>query len=109
VGLAALEALRRLPASWQALPLGTAIVNLVGCVAIGVVAGLVESRGALGPTARAFVMIGVLGGFTTFSSFALETSELLRDGRVALALSYALGAPVGGVLGVLLGGALARA
>ena len=60
-------------------PHGTLVVNLVGCFAIGVVAGLAESRQLFGPEFRTFALIGVLGGFTTYSTFAYETFALIRD------------------------------
>lgn len=64
---------------WTTFPLGTLAVNLVGCLAIGVVAGLAESRQLFGPDARTFALIGLLGGFTTFSTFGYETFAMLRD------------------------------
>lgn len=68
-------------------PLGTLAVNLAGCAAIGVVGGWLaglppESRG------RLLLMAGVLGGFTTFSSVALEVGDLLRGGRLGAAAAY---------------------
>jgi len=60
-------------------PFGTLVVNLLGCIAIGVAGGLADSRQVLGPEARAFVLIGVLGGFTTFSTLGYETFAMLRD------------------------------
>jgi CrcB protein len=61
-------------------PYGTMAVNALGCFAIGVLAGLSESRQIFGPELRLFVFIGVLGGFTTFSTFGYETHALLREG-----------------------------
>ena len=66
-------------------PWGTLAVNLAGCLAIGVLAGLVSSRQLLGPEARRFAMIGVVGGFTTWSTFGLETVQLLRGAEYARA------------------------
>lgn len=66
-------------------PLGTLAVNVGGCLAIGLLAELVESRGALHPETRALLVVGVLGGFTTFSAFGNETMSLLRDGETGLA------------------------
>jgi len=60
-------------------PFGTLAVNLLGCLLIGLGAGLADARQAIGPEARLFLFVGVLGGFTTFSSFGYETVALLRD------------------------------
>ncbi len=60
-------------------PYGTLVVNLLGCLLIGVLAGLMEARQVLSPELRVFTLIGVLGGFTTFSTFGYETFMLLRD------------------------------
>ena len=60
-------------------PYGTLVVNLLGCLAIGVIAGLAESRQLFGPEFRAFALIGFLGGFTTFSTFGYETFALLHN------------------------------
>lgn len=62
-------------------PFATLTVNVVGCLVIGALAGLVETRGILSGTSRAVIFIGVLGGFTTFSSFGYETLQLLRGGQ----------------------------
>jgi fluoride exporter len=71
-------------------PWGTLLVNSAGCFAIGVIAALVaaDGRPLLGHDARAFLMIGVLGGFTTFSSFSLETLEIARAGALGAAALY---------------------
>jgi fluoride exporter len=66
-------------------PWGTLAVNVVGCFAMGVLAELAESRGALTAEQRAFAIVGVLGGFTTFSAFGGETLNLARDSEAALA------------------------
>ncbi len=67
-------------------PYGTLAVNGLGCLVIGFLAGLAESRLAFTPETRLFVFVGILGGFTTFSSFALETFYLARDTQSAAAL-----------------------
>jgi CrcB protein len=59
-------------------PFGTFAVNVVGCILFGIIVGLAEQRFALRPDARAFLLIGVPGGFTTFPTFAFE---LYRPGR----------------------------
>lgn len=56
-------------------------VNVLGCRGIGLLGGVAESRQVLGPATRMFLMIGVLGGFTTFSTFAYEAHALVRDGE----------------------------
>jgi CrcB protein len=85
----------------HALPLGTIAVNIIGSCAIGVIAALISnSPGALGGTVgHHFLMAGVLGGFTTFSAFSVQTLVLLQQGQwgwaaanVALSLALCLGA-----------------
>ena len=68
-------------------PWGTLLVNVAGSFTIGLLAALLtaDGRPALGSDARAFLMIGVLGGFTTFSSFSLETLTLARTGALSAA------------------------
>ncbi|MEW6086304.1 MAG: fluoride efflux transporter CrcB [Chloroflexota bacterium] len=63
-------------------PYGTLAVNVIGCFVIGFLSQLAENRGAFSSEARAFVFIGILGGFTTFSSFGNETLNLARDGEM---------------------------
>jgi CrcB protein len=70
--------------SW--FPYGTMSVNLIGCAVIGLLAGLAQSRGILTPSSRAFLLVGVLGGFTTFSSFSYDTVGLFGEGRTLAAL-----------------------
>ncbi len=67
----------------ESFPWGTILVNVVGSFLIGLVATLTDPDGRLllGPTARQFLMIGVFGGFTTFSSFSLQTLNLVREGE----------------------------
>ena len=60
-------------------PYGTMAVNLLGCLVIGVIAGLVESRKLFSPEFRVFALIGILGGFTTFSTFGYETFAMIRS------------------------------
>ena len=67
-------------------PFGTLAVNVVGCLLIGLLNGLAETRQVIGPELRLFLMIGMLGGFTTFSAFGYETLELIRDAEIARAM-----------------------
>ncbi|MDZ4815903.1 MAG: fluoride efflux transporter CrcB [Verrucomicrobiota bacterium] len=62
-------------------PLGTFFVNILGCLAIGVLTALIEKTGWVSTPARLFLVTGVLGGFTTFSAFGLETFNFLRSGE----------------------------
>jgi len=80
-------------------PYGTLTVNLIGCFIIGFLSQLAETRGVFTPETRALVFIGVLGGFTTFSSFGNDTLNLLRDGGTFNALAN-VGANV--ILGLML-------
>jgi CrcB protein len=68
-------------------PYGTLAVNTLGCLAIGFLAGLGETRGVFTPDARLFLFVGLLGGFTTFSSVALETLWLARGFQSLAAVS----------------------
>jgi fluoride exporter len=63
------------------IPWGTLAVNVVGCFALGFLAELAQTRQIIGPQLRLFLFIGVLGGFTTFSTFGFETFALARDGQ----------------------------
>ena len=60
-------------------PYGTLLVNLVGCFGIGVIVGLVEARQWVGPEIRTFALIGILGAFTTYSTFGYETFAMIRE------------------------------
>ena len=66
-------------------PLETLVINVTGCLVIGGLAGISETRGVFTGTTRAFLFIGVLGGFTTFSAFSNETINLWREGESLLA------------------------
>jgi CrcB protein len=74
----------------SSFPVGTLVVNVVGCVAIGVLSELAEARGFLTPERRALLVVGLLGGFTTFSAFANESVNALRDGARTIALANVL-------------------
>lgn len=69
-----------------AFPFGTMAVNLLGCLVIGVLSQLADARNVFTPQSRAFVFAGILGGFTTFSSFAYETTMLAQTDQHLLAL-----------------------
>ncbi len=80
-------------------PYGTLTVNVIGCLFIGFLVGLAETRQVLNPETRGLLLVGFLGGFTTFSAFGYETFSLARDGQslaafsnVALQIAVGLGA-----------------
>lgn len=93
----------------RAFPWATLLVNFAGCLAIGALHEGLSARTALSPLWRPALIGGLLGGFTTFSAFGLETWQLLQSGRTTAALLYALGSVVLGVAAVAAGIALARA
>jgi CrcB protein len=88
-------------------PWGTLTVNLVGCLAIGMAWGLSANYG-WGTSVRTFLFVGVLGSFTTFSSFGLETINLVKSGALGQALSYIAVSNLGGFSLVWLGLKLCR-
>jgi fluoride exporter len=91
-------------------PLGTLTVNLVGSFVIGIVAGLTTSAApGLSPTMRLFIMTGILGGFTTFSSFSLDTLNVGRNSGTPLALLYVASSVCLGLAAALGGLTLVRA
>jgi len=86
-------------------PVETLVINVAGCLAIGFLAVLSETRGIFDPSARGFLFVGLLGGFTTFSTFGYETFHLFREGQLAAGLtSIALQIVLG--LGAVWGGAV---
>ena len=93
----------------SAFPAGTLAVNLLGCLAIGVVAELSEARGFLDADTRAMVVVGLIGGFTTFSTFANETANAMRDNALATASANVILSVGLGLLAVWAGRALAHA
>ncbi|HMX75648.1 MAG TPA: fluoride efflux transporter CrcB [Anaerolineales bacterium] len=84
-------------------PYGTLTVNVVGCFIIGFLAQLAETRGVFTTESRLFVFVGILGGFTTFSSFGNETFNLARDGQMLGALANIGANVIVGLLAVAAG------
>jgi CrcB protein len=83
----------------ETFPSGTLVVNLVGCLLVGMLFYLFQERFLVNQTVRTVVMIGFLGGFTTFSSFGLQTFTLLQDGEFGLA---ALNVSLSNLIGLVL-------
>ena len=88
-------------------PWGTLAVNLAGSFLIGLCAAFAERQGA-GSWIRPWLMVGLLGGFTTFSAFSLENLHLLRGGQLATVFAYVLASVAGGLALAFAGYALAR-
>jgi fluoride exporter len=93
----------------ETFPLGTLAVNVVGCFLAGLLFYLLQERFLLNQTARTVVMIGFLGGFTTFSSYGLQTFTLLQDGEFGFAALNVVASNVAGLFMVWAGYTLARA
>lgn len=79
----------------ETFPLGTLVVNVTGCFLVGVLATVVDPAGRflVAPGTRQFLLLGICGGYTTFSSFSLQTLDLVRDGdwlRASLNVSFSL-------------------
>jgi len=91
-----------------AYPYGTLFVNLLGGLAMGILAGIL-ARTTAGEPWRLFLGVGVLGGFTTFSAFSLDLVTMAQRGQFVGALGYALISVVGSVAALVAGLALARA
>ncbi|HEV7746468.1 MAG TPA: fluoride efflux transporter CrcB [Pyrinomonadaceae bacterium] len=83
----------------ETFPLGTLAVNLIGCFLVGLLFHLMQERFLVNQNLRTIILVGLLGGFTTFSSFGLQTFTLLQDGEFGFA---ALNLGVSNVLGLLL-------
>jgi len=84
-------------------PWGTLTVNLVGGLAMGLLIGLLARFGSGGEGWRLFVGVGILGGFTTFSAFSLETANMIERGAMGLAAGYALISVIGSVAALFAG------
>lgn len=89
-------------------PWHTFAVNVAGCLAMGVIAGLVQAKFQLSDSLRLFLTTGILGGFTTFSAFALDFAVLFERQSHAAALGYMMGSVVFSLGAVFAGLALAR-
>ena len=78
-------------------PIKTFIINIVGCIVIGLITVVATRNNNMNPNMLLFLKVGVCGGFTTFSTFALESAELMKNGNPLIALVYMLGSVVVGV------------
>jgi fluoride exporter len=94
------EALPSAPTGW---PWATLVANLAGCLLIGVLLARLAARSPEPAWARPFLGVGVLGGFTTYSAFAVEVVRLVEGGALVLGVTYVLLSVVGGVGAVVAG------
>lgn len=82
-------------------PLGTFVINITGCFLIGVVYAFAE-KNSISPEWRFFLATGICGGYTTFSTFSLESFSLMRDGHIFYACTYIAGSVMLGILATFL-------
>jgi len=87
----------------ERFPYSTFAVNVLGCLVVGILAGLAERYELFGPDTRLFLFTGLLGGFTTFSAFGLDAMFLVRRGELWVAALYAGASVVVGITAVWLG------
>lgn len=92
----------------HSFPAGTLFVNIVGSLFMGLLAGVFVSKGDGGQGLRLFLATGILGGFTTFSTFSLDAVTLYRRGEFAAAGAYAAGSVIVSVSALVVGLYLAR-
>lgn len=90
-------------------PWGTFSINFVGSLAMGLMAGWLARQGTAGEVWRLLIGVGVLGGFTTFSAFSLESALLIEKGMFGMAALYAAGSVVAGIAGLFIGLFITRA
>ncbi len=88
--------------NWH-FPLGTFTVNVLGCLVAGVLAGGIERQGWFSADTRTFLFVGLLGGFTTFSAFGVETVALLRKDHISIAIAYVAASVFCGLVALWLG------
>ncbi|MCI9111765.1 MAG: fluoride efflux transporter CrcB [Eubacterium sp.] len=86
----------------ESFPINTFIINTIGAFAIGCIAFAVSKNENIDPKLLLFLRVGICGGFTTFSTFSLETAELIKGGSVLTAVIYVIFSIVVGVLAVML-------
>jgi CrcB protein len=91
-----------------AFPYHTFIINITGSIVMGLIAGYLAFKGEASQPWRLFVMTGILGGYTTFSAFSLDTALLYERGEIGLALFYVVGSVVFSIAGLFAGLALMR-
>jgi len=89
-------------------PIGTFLINITGSLVMGLIAGYLAFKGSAAQPWRLFVMVGLLGGYTTFSSFSLDAVTLYERGAWGAALGYVVGSVALGIIGLVAGLAVVR-
>lgn len=89
-------------------PIGTLVVNIVGCFTLGVIYGFMERGEIFSQDVRIFLTIGFCGGFTTFSTFAYENASLLRDGNFIQSALYIALSVFAGIIALFLGNIITK-
>ncbi|NQU21874.1 MAG: fluoride efflux transporter CrcB [Candidatus Nealsonbacteria bacterium] len=84
-------------------PWGTFVVNVTGCLVFGMLSAIAESRLSISGETRTIILVGFMGSFTTFSTFAFETSEMLRVSQWLAAAGNVAGHNIAGIIALLLG------
>ena len=84
-------------------PIKTLIINVVGAFAISIIAGLATKNKSISPQLILMLKVGICGGFTTFSTFVYEATDLLNQGHIGVAISYVIASVVLGIFAVFLG------
>jgi len=84
-------------------PVGTLVVNVAGSLAFGLLAGFIRTRGNISVSLEMILLVGLMGGFTTFSSYAFQSVEMLMSGRVIPAVAYVVATNVAALLAVWVG------
>ena len=90
-----------IPKMGSGFPLGTFAVNVIGCFAIGLIVAMVGKHSDIDPRLVLFLQTGICGGFTTFSTFSLETLTLFEEGRLSVAILYIILSVVLGILALV--------
>ena len=105
IGSIARFLVQKLNLNWQVLsiPMGTLTVNVLGSLLIGFIIGVSGKSEIISPSLRLFLMVGICGGFTTFSSFTAENMTLMQNGQFATVLIYTGLSILLGFLAVYLG------
>lgn len=88
-------------------PYGTLVVNILGCFILGLLTQIAGAKDLIDPQTRLFLMVGFIGAFTTFSTFSVESANLLQSGHNYTAALYLIGSNILGIIFVFVGQAVA--